>query len=103
MPNYYDRKLINDSKIYEQYFKDRGRKIVEQFATKTFDQFQNVSFSAYTHYWSSGDTLRNISIKFYNGPGYWWVIGFANGKPTDAHYTIGDTVLVPANPRVLIR
>ena len=36
------------------------------------------------------------------GVKYWWIIARYNNKPTDAHYTVGDEVLIPG-PFSLIR
>ncbi|WP_286970079.1 hypothetical protein [Algoriphagus sp.] len=28
----------------------------------------------------------------------WWIIAFYNQKPTDAHFTIGEEMYIPARP-----
>tara|TARA_Y100000593_G_C4309870_1_gene337833 strand:+ start:271 stop:582 length:312 start_codon:yes stop_codon:yes gene_type:complete len=101
MPSYYDKPVINNSEIYEHIFEPRGLEFLEQYRTKTFNNFKGKKFKAYRHIWVQGDTLRRISLKYHKTAKPWWIIGLVNGKPTDAHYKLGDTVVVPVNPNAI--
>ena len=104
MPDYYDDDTaINDSENYESLFESRGVKFIKQHRTKLFDNLDLTSVRCYVHYWSYGDTLHKLSIKYLGTPMHWWLIGLVNGKPTDAHYTIGEKVLVPKSPAEIKR
>ena len=97
MPDYYDGVVFNNSEIYEHIFDPRGISSVRQYRTKIFNlNKRRIKVRRYT--WGQGDTLHRISLKFYNNPEHWWIIGLVNGKPTDGHYELGDTVLIPVNP-----
>ena len=100
MPDYYDDNdgALNDSEIYEHIFEPRGIKSITQHRTKTFEKLKTVTLKVISHYWTQGDTLHRLAIKYYGGPMDWWKIGLINGKPTDGHYKMGDKVLIPVNP-----
>lgn len=90
--------LINSSEIYEHIFEVRGIDFIEQLGTKTFANLKKQSIKVKNYYWTQGDTLYKIAIKYYGEPTNWWKIGLVNKKPTDGHYKMGDKVLIPINP-----
>lgn len=47
--------------------------------------------------WKRGDRLYKFAETYYSNPELWWVIAMYNNKPTDAHFTIGDTVHIPVD------
>ena len=47
------------------------------------------------HVWSSGDRYWKLAAKYYSDPTLWWVIAWYNLKPTDAHCSIGDNLIIP--------
>tara|TARA_A100001515_G_scaffold144543_1_gene148964 strand:+ start:19254 stop:19592 length:339 start_codon:yes stop_codon:yes gene_type:complete len=49
------------------------------------------------HVWSTGDRYYKLAYKYYGDQELWWVIAFFNQKPTEAHLSLGDVVLVPLN------
>jgi nucleoid-associated protein YgaU len=104
MPNYYDDETgVNDSENYESLFEQRGIKSIKQFRTKTFEDLDLTSVKVTRHIWGQGDTLHRLAIRYYGVPDYWWTIAIINGKPTDAHYKLGDTVFIPKSPDNLKR
>lgn len=104
MPDYYkDRKAINSEEIYEHLFEARGVDFIEQFRTKTFEDINTKNIRVYRHTWRYGDTMHKLSVQYYGTGIDWWVIGLVNGKPTDAHYAIGDTTLIPISPNEMRR
>jgi hypothetical protein len=54
---------------------------------------QNFPYSEYQ--WKYGDKLYKLSQKFYGDPKLWWVIAHVNLRPTDSHYSPGDTLIIP--------
>ena len=98
MPNYYDKTAINDSEVYDHIFESRGVESVKQFKTKTFKNIKTKNIKVFKYTWSYGDTLHKISLRYYKNSSLWWIIGLVSGKPTDAHFKLGDTVFVPVNP-----
>ena len=94
-------KGINTSDLYKNLFREKGREFAEHDTTKLFASLKGLNISTLNHIWKTGDTLLRLSVKYYNNPDDWWVIGIVNGKPTDAHYKLGDVVLIPENPRLI--
>ena len=45
--------------------------------------------------WQSNTKLWKLSEAYYGDPGYWWVIALFNNKPTDAHFNLGDILVIP--------
>ena len=100
MPEYYDRDSIvnNDNEMYEELLEARGTKSIDHYRTKKFTDINTKNIRSYKYTWSYGDTLHKLAVRYYANAEFWWVIGLANGKPTDAHYKVGDTILVPVSP-----
>ena len=101
MPKYSDnlnRILAND--LYYNIFEKKGVKFLRIRKTVDFNYLNNfeIEISDSNYYWSSNDNLFKISLKFYGTGQYWWAIGLINKKPTDAHWSIGDEVLIPTYP-----
>ena len=96
MPRYRsNRQALLDSPIYSDVFEKRGVKFLRIFRTKTFSGLEDLEFEvSETHTWSFGDTLFRLSYKFYVTYEYWWTISLVNNKPTDAHFKLGDEVLI---------
>ena len=97
-------RFTNNDPLYENVFEVRGVRHIHQYATTTFlplTSDQKGSIVEKTITWESGDRLDKISSREYNSPSYWWVIARYNNKPTDAHFSPGDEVLVP-HPLTLI-
>ena len=103
MPNYTNKKIATLPKeLFFEPLEERGRNDVKITRTKTFEALAGLEFEVMTeHVWSSYDKLFKLSNKYYGTPDLWWVIGIANSKPTDGHYSIGDVVLIPRNPNLI--
>jgi hypothetical protein len=88
---------------YFNYFKKRGLQYVEITRTKTFEKSHNLEVRILTeHVWNQGDNLLKISRAYFGSSEFWWAIGFLNNKPTDAHYSIGDVVIIPTDPNAIV-
>jgi len=48
------------------------------------------------HIWTTGDRLYKLADEHYGDPTLWWVIAWYNGRPTEAHFKVGDVVRVPS-------
>jgi len=76
----------------------RDLKSISHFPTPNFPPLtegQTNSLQFFTHIWKEGDRYHKLSTKYYQDPTYWWIIARFNGKPTEAHLTIGDEVYIP--------
>jgi hypothetical protein len=101
MPKYKKEIVVNSDEIYNEVFDSKNVEFIRQHRTKTFQNFQGVKFKARSHIWTTGDTLFRLSSKYFGNLNDWWIIGLVNGKPTDAHYELGDIVYIPLNPTVI--
>ena len=96
MPKYLNRPTsINNTRLYKQMLKDRGILSIQQFRTKYFNKIDFSLYSPQTYIWTKKDKLIRLSNTFYGDSQYWWLIGYFNQKPTDAHFEIGDEVFIP--------
>lgn len=59
----------------------------------TAEQIQRYNVQLET--WGIGQRLYKLADKYYGDPQYWWVIAFFNKKPTEQHFSIGDSVQIP--------
>ena len=99
MPQYSSKTAILNSDLYFEVLNNKGVKSIVIRRTRTFQELQGTEFDVSTeHVWAKGDSLHKLSQRYYGEFQYWWVIGLLNSKPTDAHFSIGDIVLIPSNP-----
>ena len=103
MPKFRNRKKAKlNVASYEEVLNKKQREFLMITRTMTFDSLKGVDLPiAATHVWSTGDSLHKLSQKYYGVYDYWWAIAIVNNKPTDAHYTYGDEVVIPGNPSIL--
>ena len=97
-----DQEAILDSDLYFSVFEKKGVKFIRLRRTKNFKSLTSVDIEVKNeHTWGHGDNLGKLSQKFYGTLEYWWVIAILNGKPTDAHCSIGDVLFIPRRPIVV--
>jgi hypothetical protein len=104
MPKYpnNDSAIINNDSYFE-IKEARGIKVLKIKRTKTFEGLLGHEFAIMEeHVWSSTDKLFKLSQKYYGNSQFWWIIGLVNGRPTDAHYSIGDIVNIPSKPNQIM-
>ena len=103
MPKYPNETTgILDEQSYSHVFERKGVKFLRIRRTKDLSPLQNLEVEIMAeHVWAKTDRLHRLSMKYYNGPNFWWVIGLVNKKPTDGHYSIGDVVYIPARPQIV--
>lgn len=93
-----DQEGILNSQLYSEVFEKKGRKFLKIRRSKDFSGVRGIELEiSAEHIWSYGDSLFKISNKYYNTTQNWWALGLINKKPTDAHFKIGDVVLIPRN------
>tara|TARA_E500000331_G_C17188338_1_gene683696 strand:- start:650 stop:1003 length:354 start_codon:yes stop_codon:yes gene_type:complete len=91
--------LENEEKIYGKFLQKAGAKKIDHLSLILYgdpinDNFlKKITFAR--HIYKVGDKLNKIAFKQYGDPRLWWVIAWFNGKPTDAHCKLGDTLLIP--------
>ena len=85
--------------MYREHLDRRGREALVIYATPNNRQIMDVGdrilFDLKAYTWQRGDKLRKLSHDFYGDSYFWWVLGWFNMKPTDAHWKVGDVVYVP--------
>lgn len=94
------QKAVNDSELYRDYLKDRGRRDVEQYRTPMYrpiaeDALRQVE--THNYIFNLGDAYWKYSSLVYGDPQYWWVIASFNRKPSLSSMRPGDIVRVPVS------
>jgi nucleoid-associated protein YgaU len=96
---YGNRKIvINRLTQYENLFKKRGIKQINQYTTPklpfpTQEEFSELS--VVNHLWKQGDKYYKLASEHYDDPTLWWVIAWFNQIPTETTLQPGDVILVP--------
>ena len=97
-----DQRGLLDSDHYKEYLNKRGLKHAVIHRTVSFDGLKDieVQVSSYEN-WHAGSSLHKISQDLYGTLEFWWTIALVNSKPTDAHFKIGDPIIVPVQPQII--
>lgn len=101
MANRYDNETvisIANKKFKKAFFEKRGRQKLAQYSTPTIFHADNdaiTSLENISHIWKVGDRYFKLAHEFYDDPKYWWVIGWYNKTPTEAHLKPGDVIYIP--------
>jgi len=95
-----NRKIYYNSKdIYKHLRKERGKtEFIKHYGTPTLRRLTVEEISTLdiiNVQWTVGSKLFKLAHKFYGDSKLWWVIAAFNQKPTDSHFSPGDTVYVP--------
>lgn len=94
------RKIINtsDQELYGDILEQRKVTSIQHYDTAVFnyDTTKKYNFTIEERIWKDGDRLYKLANEYYGSVDYWWVIAQFNQKPTDAHYNVGDLVLIPS-------
>jgi len=92
--------ITNSSEYYAPLRKSRGLKKVVQYDVPTLYNpgvADRRRVPTTRHLWKYGDRLYKLAHQYYGSPGYWWVIAWYNGYPTEAHIETGTTLWIPLN------
>ena len=90
--------ILNDKDIYEEFREERLTKNIRHYETPEMPYLSvrhRLSVSRLPHIWRVGDRYWKLASKYYKNPSLWWLIAWFNQKPTEAHLSIGDTILIP--------
>jgi hypothetical protein len=90
--------MKNNLEMYQTLFKDRNVKYIRQYETPEYKSLNASDLSKLKiieHYWAVGDRYYKLAYKYYGDSSDWWIIAQFNNKPTDAHVSIGDKILIP--------
>ncbi len=90
--------IINKEETYKKFLDERNISHFRQYRMYrcTFPTAQELlSLSIVGHVWTVGDRLYKLAHQYYGNSEYWWIIAWFNQKPTEAHYSIGDSVDIP--------
>lgn len=82
----------------KKFFSERGIRQMRQYSTGRIGYPTNEEmkqFDIQTKTWTATSKLHQIAFDAYGSPEYWWVIGWFNKKPTEAHFSIGDVYYIP--------
>jgi len=92
------RVFFNDDPFYEESFREREVRGVEQYATPVLDhptREQISSLRTISHTWVTGDRYYKLAFDHYGNSKFWWVIAWFNRKPTEADVSYGDVIYIP--------
>ncbi len=87
-----------DAGYRKKFFGNRGIKKMLQYGTgrvgyPTNEEMNQLDIQ--TKVWTATSKLHQIAYDAYGSSEYWWVIGWFNKKPTEAHFSIGDIYYIP--------
>lgn len=90
--------IINNSRMYKNYLKKRNLTRIRSYATPitsqpTEDELDGLNIV--NHVWKLGDRYYKLAHQHYGDVQYWWVIAGFNQKPTEAHVSAGEVILIP--------
>lgn len=80
---------------YSRFTTSSGIKQYPNLNLKYPTEEQILTYSIQIEPWALGQRLYKLADKYYGDTQYWWVIAFFNKKPTEQHFSLGDTVEVP--------
>ena len=90
-------RFINSSRRYQEYFKRRNLKFMEQYPTPTLNSIKEEDYDKITlvpHIWKTGDRFYKLAAEYYGDPAMWWIIAWFNYKPTESHVKIGEVIYI---------
>lgn len=91
-------KIKNDNELYNEHFQKRDLQYIKHYTTPKISHIDPSNFSklqTHSYIWKTGDKLYKLAYEFYGDSSLWWVIAWFNKRPTESHYVIGQTVLIP--------
>ena len=89
---------INNHPLYRKIREEKGLKFIRQYSTaelKYPTHEEMASLTSVAHLWRLGDRYWKLASKYYDDSELWWIIGWYNKKPTEAHVRFGDIIYIP--------
>lgn len=90
--------FTNSNPLYDKILEERNIPFLTQYGTKRlfYPTTEEMSdFDVVNHIWTVGDKYWKLASIHYDDPAAWWVIGWFNHKPTEAHLNTGDNIMIP--------
>lgn len=96
----------NDREEYEETFRERDVKFINQYGTPNFiqptvEQIENLDLQE--HVWKVGDRFYKLADYYYGDPEDWWIIARFNNKPTESHISVGEIIYIPLEIQQVIQ
>jgi len=88
----------NFDEKYDKIIGPRGRKLINQYATKRLkfpSDREMRKITSVPHTWKVGDKYWKLAQTHYGDSELWWLIAWFNQKPTENHCRNGDTIMIP--------
>ena len=88
----------NTNDAYEEILEGRNVPFIQHFGTKRLQYpstTEMASLNIENHYWKMEDRYWKLASAHYDDPMAWWIIGWFNQKPTEAHVKTGDLIMIP--------
>tara|TARA_R100000008_G_C3518247_1_gene132555 strand:+ start:160 stop:495 length:336 start_codon:yes stop_codon:yes gene_type:complete len=102
----YRSSFINNHDIYDEHFKKRDVRFVDQYTTSNIS-YPSVEIikdlSHHKHVWKVGDRYYKLAHEHYGDAEWWWVIAWYNKAPTEGHLRLGDVIKIPFPLNVLLK
>jgi nucleoid-associated protein YgaU len=99
MTRYNNRTIArNEEQTYKDVLENRGVKHIDHYLTPSFPTlsvYEALQVTRLQHVWKFGDKLWKLSEQYYGDGQYWWLIAWYNDKPTESHYIVGQTLIIP--------
>lgn len=99
MSRYYNRSIaINNDSAYADQLTEKQVTHIRQYTSPEFKKISisdRANLQKVARTWKQGDRLWKLAAEYYNDPSLWWIIAWYNQKPTESHFTMGSTVLIP--------
>jgi hypothetical protein len=91
------RKIINNTDLYKQVFRDKKIKNITQYSTYNFGNLQNIdeyNLETVFHEVQPFEKLYMISQKYYGSPEYGWLICYTNKISNEMLIQDGQGLLI---------
>lgn len=99
MTRYDGRRIVRNQELsYSDVLQNRELTHIDQYETPTFMPVRvadGLTVTKIQHVWAFGDRLWKLADRYYGDSTYWWVIAWYNQKPTESHFSVGSTVIIP--------
>ena len=88
--------MFNDREEYREFLEPSGKKsIMHHRSIELAEPLPGRSVHHKIHLWKQSDKYWKLAYEYYQEPRYWWVIAQYNQKPTEAHLSNGDVIVIP--------
>lgn len=93
--------IDKDTELYRKFLDSRNTGNIEFYRSDTnlsIDYSFILRQEYLTFTWSVNSRMYKYAYEIMGDQNLWWIIAIVNKKPTDAHWTVGETVYVPTSP-----